>query len=365
MTGNLESKFGELSAEARSFLESVGRALREARQQRREDLHDIAAFLRIKPNFLYALEDADYAVFPGRAYAYGFLRSYADYLGFDGGEVVRRVKEVVERPPERLQPEPATSRLRPWIRHAVSGAAIAAVAGILVWQVIERGADGLFRNVAGLVSSDGPVEDGTASAVLSPGGGEDPAAAGDATAGAREPSSGSGAQAGTALPERLQVSERIPPVRVGAGAAPRPWTAETVEASLRHDGTSAVAAEVLGETPPAETAVGLLARLEVEPRRALSADPERPEGRLQLLARGPTWVQVRSRDGSYVRTRSLDAGERYPLPDRSGLTLWVGDAGAVTIVLDGRQLGPVGAPGTVVRDLPLDPDSLPRLFAAR
>ena len=73
-------------------LVDIGRHLREARQQRGEDLYDVADYLRIKPSYLFALEEGDLAGMPGRTYAMGFLRTYADHLGYDGAEVVRQLK---------------------------------------------------------------------------------------------------------------------------------------------------------------------------------------------------------------------------------------------------------------------------------
>ena len=37
-----------------------------------------------------------------------------------------------------------------------------------------------------------------------------------------------------------------------------------------------------------------------------------------------------------------------------------GDAGDVEVLVDGRSIGPLGAPGELVRDLAMDPDALAR-----
>src|SRR5690606_38797488 len=71
---------------------SIGRELRALREQRGEDLYDVADLLRIKPAYLLALEQGDHARLPGIPYAHGFLRSYAEHLGLDGQKLVRRLK---------------------------------------------------------------------------------------------------------------------------------------------------------------------------------------------------------------------------------------------------------------------------------
>ena len=44
----------------------------------------MAAETRIPRRYLHALEDERFELLPGSAYAKGFLRVYADYLGLDG-----------------------------------------------------------------------------------------------------------------------------------------------------------------------------------------------------------------------------------------------------------------------------------------
>jgi len=54
----------------------------------------------------------------------------------------------------------------------------------------------------------------------------------------------------------------------------------------------------------------------------------------------------------------LRAGETYRVPNRSGLTLMTGNAGGIEIVVDGRTLPPLGAEGTIRREISLDRDKL-------
>ena len=73
-------------------LPSVGTVLRDARKTMGADLGQISAALRIRPEHLRAIEAGNYADLPARAYALGFIRSYADYLGLDAAELGRRLK---------------------------------------------------------------------------------------------------------------------------------------------------------------------------------------------------------------------------------------------------------------------------------
>ena len=72
---------------------TVGTLLCATRMRLGKDLQRIAEVLHIRYNYLVAIEDGRYEDLPGQAYAIGFVRAYADHLGLDGDEVVRRYKE--------------------------------------------------------------------------------------------------------------------------------------------------------------------------------------------------------------------------------------------------------------------------------
>ena len=76
--------------------ESVAELLRRMREQSGEDLKTVAEQLRIRHVHLKSIEDGRFRDLPGPAYAMGFVRSYADYLGLNGLEIVERFKDEVE-----------------------------------------------------------------------------------------------------------------------------------------------------------------------------------------------------------------------------------------------------------------------------
>jgi cytoskeleton protein RodZ len=73
-------------------------------------------------------------------------------------------------------------------------------------------------------------------------------------------------------------------------------------------------------------------------------------------AGGDSWIQVK--DGTQtVSMRVLRQGESYRVPDRSGLTLITGNAGALEVTVDGRPAPSVGPLGRK-RIVALDPERL-------
>jgi cytoskeletal protein RodZ len=73
----------------------VGALLRASRLRCAENVDDVAHMLRIRAVHLEAIEEGRFADLPGPTYALGFVRAYADYLGLDSAEVVRRYKQEI------------------------------------------------------------------------------------------------------------------------------------------------------------------------------------------------------------------------------------------------------------------------------
>ncbi len=59
----------------------LGQRLKDARIQRKLTIEEVATATKIKPQFLSAIERDAYGELPSPAYAQGFARNYADFLG--------------------------------------------------------------------------------------------------------------------------------------------------------------------------------------------------------------------------------------------------------------------------------------------
>lgn len=291
------------------ILHAVGRELHAARLARGEDIDDTAIYLRIKAGYLSALEAGDLAALPEGPYATGFLRTYGDHLGLDGRTLVARLKPAVEIVAPRL----ALAHRAPLSqsRQPTAGILVAAVVLLAAvytgYQVFLPGSDGRPAEIAEAPAAAPPVTDT-----------EGPAS----------------------LP--------APAMALAGDAPPTP-------VPVQSDVTSAVAAE------SASSSMVPVALVSPESGSFLPAtvtDPTGPTGRVVLVARENSWIQIRSPDRAFVRTRTLLAGERFVVPEREGLALWTGNAGGIEIEVDGKSQGLVGASGAVVRNLSLAPASL-------
>ncbi len=83
------------------------------------------------------------------------------------------------------------------------------------------------------------------------------------------------------------------------------------------------------------------------------------DGRILIKAKTNSWIQVRDNAaGELLLTRLLRAGDSYAVPNRPGLQLSTGNAGAIEILVDGQPVPSIGAEGTVRRKVALDAERL-------
>jgi len=80
-------------------------------------------------------------------------------------------------------------------------------------------------------------------------------------------------------------------------------------------------------------------------------------GQVEIKAAADCWIQVRGADQAIVFSRVLKAGETYQVP-RPGLILRTGNAGALTILVDGKPAPALGPVGTLRRNVALEPEAL-------
>lgn len=88
----------------------IGEALRRAREEKGITLRQAEEATKIRLKYLDALEREEFGQLPGRVYALGFLRTYAQYLGLDGKELVEELKALW--PPEEDSRPVAPSPVR-------------------------------------------------------------------------------------------------------------------------------------------------------------------------------------------------------------------------------------------------------------
>lgn len=118
----------------------AGRKLSEARRQRGWTLDEVADRIRVRKEFLEALEEMNVKLLPGKAYALAFLRSYARELGIEEKALVDQfqdecalTRDDVAAPAIR-SPTSKPRQRPPWAWAAIL---IIGLAGLVGWRALD------------------------------------------------------------------------------------------------------------------------------------------------------------------------------------------------------------------------------------
>ncbi len=351
---------------------SAGDALRQQREALGLNFSDVAGALRIKPAYLAAIEEGRPDRLPGPAYAAGFVRAYADHVGLDGAEILRRFRleaAGLDAKPDLSFPMPLGERSVPG-RAMLLLAVILAICGYGTWYYLST--DELVRpervtEVPATLLPPKPPKPAasTPSAPIAP------ATSATTTVQAGVPSSAPIAPATSApatgqagAPPSEPISGTEMPAASEAEAAPSgspPPVAATIP-GISAKPPAPVPATTFAATPvphipstSADAAAGSVIEAESgTPQTYGAADGST---RIVLRANTDSWIQVRDSDHSVLFTGVLKPGESYRVPDRAGLSMRAGNAGGLDVMVDGKpapSLGPIGA----VRNVALDPQLL-------
>ena len=316
---------------------SAGDLLRQQREALRLNLDDVAAALKIKPDYLAALEAGRPDLLPGPTYAIGFVRTYSDYLGLDGSEILRRFKAEstgLDAKPDLAFPMPLGER-------SIPGGGMLLVALILVlcgygtWYYLSTVERSRPERVAEVPSELLPLTSTQRT--------------GESTS--PPPAH---ATAETQLRARYGAEFRTP-APTGSELGP---TGESVSAPPVPPPAAAPAlSTVVSTLPPAPPPVllGLAPAPQSEGPSAYGIVDE--PARIIIRATVESWIKIRDANQTVLLEGFLKAGESYRVPDRPGVSMRTGNAGGLDITVDGKPVPPIGRMGAV-RNVSLEPQAL-------
>ena len=303
----------EISEETDAPLETVGQDIRTARQRKGEDLATVSRALKIRKDHLEALEEGNIHALPGRPYAIGFLRSYAEYLGLDPAQCVERFKAEIAGRDGADEPLPQLSVEED--RQMPQGSLI-----FLVLLVIAVVYGGYYLSVSANRMLSEPV---------------------------------------TPVPERLANEASQPPVSKPVANPARAAEAQPSESDS--DQASASSDQSVAAVPPAASSEDATGE---EETGQVTLPPGRVYGksngtsRVELRVYQPTRVLVQGPGKAVYINRTLKPGDSYRAPNLVGLTLTTPDGGAIEIILDGSSMGFAGRRGVTAEGLSLDPQEI-------
>lgn len=294
----------EISGDLDAALETVGQDLRAARLRRGDDLATVSKALKIRKDHLEALEEDRIEALPGRTYAVGFVRTYADYLGLDAVQCVERYKAEIAGRTEDKEPPPFPDETEE--RNLPYGWM---VVGVIVLLLVIYGAYHLA------ISADSVANQPVA-----------------------------------AVPNQM-----VPNQETRTANAARPQAGAPVTSTAGVGGQSLVPGTANTQTaaPPAAMDAPPPATSTGQVYGQMNHD-----ARVVLRVKSPTRVLVLGADRRVFINRVLQPGDSYRVPNIVGASLTTPDGGAVEIDLDGQVMGPAGRPSQMTDALSLDPQAI-------
>jgi cytoskeleton protein RodZ len=310
---------------------TVGETLRAERLKRNLGLDQISGELKISSRFLEAIETEQFDKLPGGVFAKSFVRQYARLLGLDDEELAGQVQRVLEPEPAVRQlaekPQPAASefhvpRMESWESVGDSrfrwSSSLSAAAVFVVVLLICSG-------VYTWIQRPHPVESARVPPAVSP-----PISAPPVVS-----------RQTVELPAPA-TQTATPPVTAPEATGRQPLTQQ------------APAQQPPTQQPPTQqppTQQPLSPSPSAEPQVSTSVAKVRPSApdatvRVEVTADETVWLLARA-DGKFSFTGTLDAHQSRTVEASHNILLRLGNAGGVSITLNGKPVGPVGPKGQV------------------
>lgn len=366
----------------------IGSLLRETRERLGHSLPAVATALRIRQPYLQAIELGRYHELPGSAYAVGFVRSYADYLGLDGNEIVRRFKQEsggeFSSRAELSFPSAVSEGSFPTGGMLFLGLVVAVIAyGIWYWSSrdtsVAEAVPPLPDRLAALIhkpvgngsevvpvnpSASAPTTQAPAPAVetaaVVPAQPANPATPHEDVVPPNEGDAADKAPAAAPAPVPAPVPVASPVV---APALPAPVQPEVKAADAKSKAKKADAAVTAAAEAPKDQAVQVAAADAAPVAKPSSGKVDQPvalpdAARVILKANEDCWIRIRDASGTIIHSGVLRKGTSFRVTPHPGQTLTAGNAAALTVLVDNRPLPPLGAQGEVKKGLSLDPDKI-------
>jgi cytoskeleton protein RodZ len=327
----------------------VGAQLFAARTAGGHALEDIAHALNIRAEHLRALEEGWWDELPSQAYALGFLKSYARFLGLDAADMVARYRAEnghmdsdVVAPCRRLSPQPIEESRIPRTPIAVMSAVLA-LAGYCGWYFIE-GSQYIAADSASAIPAH-------LAALAVPDASENVALETVYVQGVSTPAAPAVSLARVDL-ATITVSARH---RIAMVTVPALDRRERVVAQVEPQ------AEPLAEPLHVASALARIGTPTLIRPAHAGIEEQARNSRITLRARTDTWILVEDAKDHAVRQGVLRAGEQYRAPDMKGLTLTTSNLNGLDVIVDGALKTLRPDDDSITRDLPLDAERLAAL----
>lgn len=330
-------------------LTTVGTVLRARREQLGWSLDEVSKRLRIRQEFLSALEEGKIDKLPGIVYASGFLRAYAELLNLNTDEILQRFKsenQRVDQKPDLLFPMPVAQR-------GISLGVIILISAIIIviayigWYKMTNHEKTLSETIPPVVIESGKninkIKTSPQIASVMP------------------------TDRPTPLPQEQQDDGKD--ISQGVRSENEPENTKTgKDGSLpsSDDNFSSLSGQsTQTNLQPTTTVTSTEAnKVSSDGKNDSNLVPSDAQGQIIVKATAPSWMRIQKPNGKVLYEHTLQTGESWTLPiGEEGALMTVGNAGGIVIEWQGKLSSPLGKQGTVIRKFVMSKDNVGKLFS--
>lgn len=330
-------------------LTTVGTVLRARREQLGWSLDEVSKRLRIRQEFLNALEEGQIDKLPGIVYASGFLRAYAELLNLNTDEILQRFKsenQQVDQKPDLLFPMPVAQR-------GISLGVIILISAIIIviayigWYKVTNHEKTLSETIPPVVIESGKninkIKTSPQIASVMP------------------------TDRPTPLPQEQQDDGKD--ISQGVHSENEPENTKTgKDESLpsSDDNFSSLSGQsTQTNLQPTTTVTSTEAnKVSSDGKNDSNLVPSDAQGQIIVKATAPSWMRIQKPNGKVLYEHILQTGESWTLPiGEEGALMTVGNAGGIVIEWQGKLSSPLGKQGTVIRKFVMSKDNVGKLFS--
>ena len=330
-------------------LTTVGTVLRARREQLGWSLGEVSKRLRIRQEFLSALEEGKIDKLPGIVYASGFLRAYAELLNLNTDEILQRFKsenQQVDQKPDLLFPMPVAQR-------GISLGVIILISAIIIviayigWYKMTNHEKTLSETIPPVVIESGKninkIKTSPQIASVMP------------------------TDRPTPLPQEQQDDGKD--ISQGVRSENEPENTKTrKDESLpsSDDNFSSLSGQsTQTNLQPTTTVTSTEAnKVSSDGKNDSNLVPSDAQGQIIVKATAPSWMRIQKPNGKVLYEHTLQTGESWTLPiGEEGALMTVGNAGGIVIEWQGKLSSPLGKQGTVIRKFVMSKDNVGKLFS--
>lgn len=330
-------------------LTTVGTVLRARREQLGWSLDEVSKRLRIRQEFLSALEEGQIDKLPGIVYASGFLRAYAELLNLNTDEILQRFKsenQQVDQKPDLLFPMPVAQR-------GISLGVIILISAIIIviayigWYKMTNHEKTLSETIPPVVIESGKninkIKTSPQIASVMP------------------------TDRPTPLPQEQQDDGKD--ISQGVHSENEPENTKTGKDEslpLSDDNFSSLSGQsTQTNLQPTTTVTSTEAnKVSSDGKNDSNLVPSDAQGQIIVKATAPSWMRIQKPNGKVLYEHTLQTGESWTLPiGEEGALMTVGNAGGIVIEWQGKLSSPLGKQGTVIRKFVMSKDNVGKLFS--